>query len=755
MRHGDGAGPLAPQQVLARELFTAITEQRSVDSGGQTVRRPQTLALVAAWTQREPQAYFEVVGAFADDAVNFLTYQQGQLGPGTVIDISHEALIRQWGRLRQWVADEARRSNEYRRLRRQSSEFASGKVGSALLGGAGLARAVEWLNGRDGADATQWRPTPAWAARYARAATQEEAQAEFECVAAFIRQSAMAAAAAEQRAAQEIERQRLAEKAEIERQGTVALLAEQKLRLAEQKLRTETEQHRTREAQESAQRHSRQNRWLIVVVLIALGLFGYSLQLRSEAEKKRDAFEEQATVLKGQALWLPLGIETGQLSAKDGDALLRVLRADRGDLAAFEKRLLGEELFADRFLKAPAPLLATMVGPSPEGRRKLLALIDGTPLPNAKEGAARLLSRALIRAALAEPGVLDKTLAAELANAGLGYVSESAESWRIFGRALDALVPYMPAARRRAVFEALRDGESRPSITPAQSLSLCFAMAVMRRYASDSEVAHVFERLFRSSLQTVDAEQRRDAAAARPDVADGDNELPASGLRRDALRLMLHRMAVRIPQDEAFKRWQMVWNELHPGRLAKADAESGAAAVGAGVAPTAAGRDQDAGKRALERADLAQLSLLLARRLKQEPGFQAYEETLRLLAGELESRGASAMGGRGEAAQVLRAHGEAARHLASHVPESRVAADAMALLQWAAGTGDNEELREVFLSVLKLHLRRMTDRQALDFARALAKSRLAERRRPAAVGPSGAHAAAQRVVHGAARQAAR
>ena len=84
------------------------------------------------------------------------------------------------------------------------------------------------------------------------------------------------------------------------------------------------------------------------------------------------------------------------------------------------------------------------------------------------------------------------------------------------------------------------------------------------------------------------------------------------------------------------------------------------------------------------------------------------------------------MGGRGEAAQVLRAHGEAARHLASHVPESRVAADAMALLGWAAGTGDNEELREVFLSVLKLHLRRMTDRQALDFARALAKSRLAK-----------------------------
>jgi hypothetical protein len=156
---------LDPDQRSAAEvLFRAVTDQRGTEAGGQAVRRPQSLARIAEWSGRTWTDFEPVVRAFADENVRLLNYS-GDLDKDTVVDISHEALIRQWDTLRGWVTDESRRAADYRRWRDRAAEFAAGT--NELLTGAALARAEEWLRGQEGTrSSARWRPDVNWAARY-------------------------------------------------------------------------------------------------------------------------------------------------------------------------------------------------------------------------------------------------------------------------------------------------------------------------------------------------------------------------------------------------------------------------------------------------------------------------------------------------------------------------------------------------------------------------------------------------------------
>src|SRR5260221_12528299 len=78
------------------------------------------------------------------------------LGPETVIDISHESLIRNWRRLQVWVNEEAQSARIYRRLAEAAVLHREGSEG--LLQDPGLQIALDW---RD-----KSKPTAAWAERY-------------------------------------------------------------------------------------------------------------------------------------------------------------------------------------------------------------------------------------------------------------------------------------------------------------------------------------------------------------------------------------------------------------------------------------------------------------------------------------------------------------------------------------------------------------------------------------------------------------
>ena len=152
------------QQRTCEELFRAITAGRD---GADAVRRPQRLADIAAWSGIDEPQLAEVVRVLAAPEVSFL-HHGPVLGADSVIDLSHEALMRQWLRLRNWVADELRRAQGLRRWRVRAAEHADNQ--GSLLTGADLARALDWWNPSAGSTAGRWEPTAAWTQRYADAA---------------------------------------------------------------------------------------------------------------------------------------------------------------------------------------------------------------------------------------------------------------------------------------------------------------------------------------------------------------------------------------------------------------------------------------------------------------------------------------------------------------------------------------------------------------------------------------------------------
>jgi Novel STAND NTPase 1 len=103
----------------------------------------------------EPQAVRQVVDAFRAAGCNFLMPEIDAAHPmpladDSIIDISHESLIRQWRRLAQWVEAEARARRQWRRLVDRFEDRQP--LNAAELGGI-----LPWL--------AEHKPSAAWARR--------------------------------------------------------------------------------------------------------------------------------------------------------------------------------------------------------------------------------------------------------------------------------------------------------------------------------------------------------------------------------------------------------------------------------------------------------------------------------------------------------------------------------------------------------------------------------------------------------------
>ncbi len=146
------------QRACAASLFRCLTTSES----GRAVRRPAPLAhlLRVAGTQviNGRQLLTSVLDTFAAPDCSFLTVDRtGEIGPASVIDISHESLITHWKRLDQWVKEESESADWYKRL-----------VRAAELHSKGQARLwsdpdLHWAWSRRSADG--WNPD--WAGQYA------------------------------------------------------------------------------------------------------------------------------------------------------------------------------------------------------------------------------------------------------------------------------------------------------------------------------------------------------------------------------------------------------------------------------------------------------------------------------------------------------------------------------------------------------------------------------------------------------------
>lgn len=235
-RHADEAFNELPDErsrTIAQKLFKALTER---GSDNREIRRPTRMDALCAIAGASLKEMETVIDIFRGVGRSFLMPPAGvPLRPDTVVDISHESLIRNWQRLKEWVIEEAQSARYYRRLAETAVLHREGSEG--LMQDPALQIIFDWYQ--------QSKPNAAWAERYHR---------EFDEAVTYLDQSVRARDAA----VAERERQRNAE-LERERQER-----EQAERFAEQQ-------------RQAAQRLRRFTFALVLISLFAIVAAGVSV----------------------------------------------------------------------------------------------------------------------------------------------------------------------------------------------------------------------------------------------------------------------------------------------------------------------------------------------------------------------------------------------------------------------------------------------------------------------------------------------
>lgn len=142
------------EKEIAEILFKSLT-QRTNDSFG--MRRPVRLGLVSELAGVTDNDVIEVVEKFRQPGRSFLMPPSNvPLNSDSIIEISHESLMRIWIRLRTWVDEEFESAQMYRRLSEAAAMYQIGRTG--LWRPPDLQLALNWQK--------KQRPTRAWAQRY-------------------------------------------------------------------------------------------------------------------------------------------------------------------------------------------------------------------------------------------------------------------------------------------------------------------------------------------------------------------------------------------------------------------------------------------------------------------------------------------------------------------------------------------------------------------------------------------------------------
>ncbi|MFN7600495.1 MAG: High-affnity carbon uptake protein Hat/HatR, partial [Bacteroidota bacterium] len=142
------------QQRICEILFKAITEKRGENFG---IRRPTRLNEIASICDASEADVIAVIDKFREPGRSLLTPAAGTaLSSRSMIDISHESLMRIWVRLKNWVDDESDAVQMYLRLAEAASMYQVGKAG--LWRPPDLQLALNWQ--------AKHKPTLVWGQRY-------------------------------------------------------------------------------------------------------------------------------------------------------------------------------------------------------------------------------------------------------------------------------------------------------------------------------------------------------------------------------------------------------------------------------------------------------------------------------------------------------------------------------------------------------------------------------------------------------------
>ncbi len=141
-------------KTIAEKLFKCLTEK---GQDNREVRRPAKLGVIVDIVESEEKEVIEVIDIFRKPGRSFLMPPGSEaLDKETLIDISHESLIRNWIRLKTWVNEESISADIYLRLAETAVLY--GKKEAGLWGDPDLQLALTWKE--------KSKPNKFWADRY-------------------------------------------------------------------------------------------------------------------------------------------------------------------------------------------------------------------------------------------------------------------------------------------------------------------------------------------------------------------------------------------------------------------------------------------------------------------------------------------------------------------------------------------------------------------------------------------------------------
>ncbi len=141
------------QKMIAEILFKSITEKQD----NQGMRRPTKVGLVAELADAQEKEVIDVIENFRRPGRSFLMPGSNvALTADTVIELSHESLMRIWTRLSTWVDEESESAVMYKRVSDAAAMYQIGRT--SLWRPPDLQLALNWQK--------KQQPTRAWAQRY-------------------------------------------------------------------------------------------------------------------------------------------------------------------------------------------------------------------------------------------------------------------------------------------------------------------------------------------------------------------------------------------------------------------------------------------------------------------------------------------------------------------------------------------------------------------------------------------------------------
>jgi WD40 repeat protein/energy-coupling factor transporter ATP-binding protein EcfA2 len=313
------------EKRLAQRIFLELVQ---LGEGAQDTRRRVAKEVLLHLGPREQVE--RLIGKLASNRLLATSGEGPQSATANFVEVSHEALIREWPALREWVRNN-RDDLRLERVLRQAAEewWKLKKDPGALTRGVRLAEGREWLANRPDADPLLREFLEAsWDAEEEAARKEREAQEREIARQKELREQAEARAQVEERLRQEAERRRQAEQTAAAKARDFQereITRQKELREQAERLRV-TEESAAAGARRSAARLLRLSLALASLVLVAAGVAVYARYEQLTAQSGALAARAELMIADDQTSALDLALQAWSIK-KTSEANLAVLHA--------------------------------------------------------------------------------------------------------------------------------------------------------------------------------------------------------------------------------------------------------------------------------------------------------------------------------------------------------------------------------------------------------------------------------------------